>query len=104
MASGDYIVAMAFFIVVTLDTDIAIVGVQNLSFARPGASTLAPWEPFWQLETPWGQQERQPDFCDFETILLPHFQSCSSSDGLSSICFFWLVSSSLVAPIFIWKS
>ena len=30
-------------------------GVQNLSFGRPGASTLAPWEQFCKLlGTPWG--------------------------------------------------
>ena len=32
-----------------LDTDIAISDVQNLSFGRLGAATLAPWEPFWPL-------------------------------------------------------
>ena len=42
---------MAFLlIVVTLDMDIAILGVQNLSFGRLGASTLAPWGLFWPLE------------------------------------------------------
>ena len=41
---------MAFLLrVVTLDKDLVILGVQNLSFARPGASTLAPWGPFWRV-------------------------------------------------------
>ena len=31
--------------VVTLDIDIFLLGIQNLSFGRPGVS----WEPFWQL-------------------------------------------------------
>jgi len=34
---------------VTLDKDIAILGVQNLSFGRPGTSILLPWGPFCQL-------------------------------------------------------
>ena len=42
---------MAFlFIAVTLDMNIVILGMQNLSFGRPGASTFAPSGPFWQLE------------------------------------------------------
>ena len=36
-------------IAVTLDMDIAILGVHYLSFDRPGASALALWGPFWQL-------------------------------------------------------
>ena len=41
---------MAFpLIVVTLDMDIAILGVQSLSIGRPGASILQPWGPFCQL-------------------------------------------------------
>ena len=35
-------------IAVTLDMDIAILGVRNLSFGRLGASTLPPWGPFLQ--------------------------------------------------------
>ena len=34
---------------VTLDTNFAILGVQNLSFAKPVASILPPWGPFCQL-------------------------------------------------------
>ena len=34
---------------VTVDVDIAISDVQNLSVGRPGASTLAPWELFCLL-------------------------------------------------------
>ena len=37
-------------IVVSFDRDFAIWFVENLSFGRPGASTLAPWGPFWLLE------------------------------------------------------
>ena len=37
------------FIAVTLDTNFAILSVQNLSFGRPVASILQPWEPFCQL-------------------------------------------------------
>ena len=47
---------MAFFIAVSLDMDIVILGVQNVSFGRPGASTLASWEPFWQLGDTLGDQ------------------------------------------------
>ena len=38
------------FIAVTLDTNFVILGVQNLSFGRPGASILPPWGPSCQLE------------------------------------------------------
>ena len=34
---------------VTLDTDIAILGVQNLSVGRLGASNVPPWGPLCQL-------------------------------------------------------
>ena len=37
------------FTAVTSDMDIAILGVQNLSFGRPSALSLAPWVPFLQL-------------------------------------------------------
>ena len=41
---------MAFsLIAVTLDTDSAILDVQNLSFGRPGAFILSPWDLFYQL-------------------------------------------------------
>ena len=36
------------FIAITLDTDIAILVVRNLSFGRPGASIVPLWEPFSQ--------------------------------------------------------
>ena len=46
---------MAFsLLVVTLDMDVVILGIENLSFCRPGASSLAPWEHFGSLGTPWG--------------------------------------------------
>ena len=38
------------FIAVTLDKNFVILGVQNLSFGRPGASISQPWGPFCQLE------------------------------------------------------
>ena len=41
---------MAFsLIAVTLDTDIASLGAQNLEFGKPGASILPPWGLFRQL-------------------------------------------------------
>ena len=36
-------------IAITSDMDIVILGVQKLSFGRPSASILQPWEPFCQL-------------------------------------------------------
>ena len=39
---------------VTLDMDIAILGIQKLSFGRPGASILPPSGHFVSLGTPWG--------------------------------------------------
>ena len=54
---------MAFsFIAVTLDMDIALLGFQNLSFGRPGASTLVPrgiLAAWGHLGGPWEQQEGQ---------------------------------------------
>ena len=45
-----WLVFMAFSrIVVARNVDIVILGVQNLSFGRPGASTFPPWDPFFQL-------------------------------------------------------
>ena len=48
-------------IAVTSDTSISILGVQNLSFGRPGASVSPPWGPLCQLGDtlvePWQQQE-----------------------------------------------
>ena len=41
-------------IAVTLDTDIAILGVQNLSIGRPGASFYHPGAHFVSLGTPRG--------------------------------------------------
>ena len=41
-------------VAVTLDTDIAILSFLNVSFGRPGASTLAPWGYFGCFGTPWG--------------------------------------------------
>ena len=38
----------------TLDMDVVILGVQNLAFGRPGASSLEPWGHFGSLGTPWG--------------------------------------------------
>ena len=49
MCGGSLVTHGIFVIVVTLDMDIAILGVRNLSFGRPGASTLAPWGAFLQL-------------------------------------------------------
>ena len=41
---------MAFsFVVVALDTDIPIFGVQVLSFGTPGALIFRPWKPFCEL-------------------------------------------------------
>ena len=41
---------MAFsFVSVTLETDIVLLGVQNLSFGRPGAFILPAWVPFGQI-------------------------------------------------------
>ena len=37
------------FIAVTLDMDIVILGIQKLSFGRPGGSILPSWEPLCQL-------------------------------------------------------
>ena len=46
-----FLVFIAFvFIAATLDMDIVILGVQNLSFGVPGASTLPPLWPLCQLE------------------------------------------------------
>ena len=90
-----------FFIVfpvtaVTLDTNFAILGVQNLSFGgllppfyHPGTILSAWGHP----GGPWEQQEghvgvRSKIFSDFGLILGPHFESFLSSDGLNSV-FFW---------------
>ena len=49
---------MAFLLVaVTLDMDIIILGVQNLSFGRPGASIFHPGDHFVSLETFEGAME-----------------------------------------------
>ena len=45
-------------IAVTLDTNIGIFGIQNLSFGRPGASILPPWGPFCQLADTRGDHAR----------------------------------------------
>ena len=48
------------FIAVTLDTDIAILGVQNLLFGRLGASIFLPWghlSAWGHRGGPWEQQE-----------------------------------------------
>ena len=71
-----------FFIVfpvtaVTLDTNFAILGVQNLSFGG-----LLP--PFYDP----GNHSVQKIFIDFGLILGSHFDSFLSSDGLNSV-FFW---------------
>ena len=86
---------MAFsFIAVTLDMDNAILGFHNQLFGRHGASTLAPWEPFWPLGDPLGDHRssvkdtwgsRNHIFSDLGMILGPHFESCLGSDGLNSI-------------------
>ena len=61
---------MAFsLIAVTLDTDIAIVGVQNLSCGRPGASILP--ELFCQL----GDTSRSRLSMILGVIWGPHFES-----------------------------
>ena len=39
---------------VTLDADVAILGVQNLPIGRPGASFYHLGDDFVSLETPWG--------------------------------------------------
>ena len=39
---------------VTLDTNFAILGVQNLSFGTPVGSILRPWDHFVSLGTPLG--------------------------------------------------
>ena len=36
-------------IAVTLDMDIVILGIQKLSFGRPGVPIFPAWEPFCQL-------------------------------------------------------
>ena len=43
-----------FVIAVILDTDIAILGFQNLSSGRTGASIFTLWGPFCQLGDTWG--------------------------------------------------
>ena len=49
------LVCMVFPVVaVTLDADIAILGVQNLSIGRPRASILPSWGQFLQVGTPLG--------------------------------------------------
>ena len=84
---------MAFLVIaVTLDMDIAILGIQNLSFCRLGAILAARGH----LGGPWEQQEGQVGvqnqvFMIFEMILGLHFEVLLGSDGLSSICFFGLV-------------
>ena len=50
---------MAFLLIpVSLDTDIPIMSVQKISFGRPGASTFAPWGPFWPLGDTLGHHRR----------------------------------------------
>ena len=70
---------MSFFMVfplvaVTWDTIFIILGVQNLSFDRPGASILRPWGPFCQFGNIRRDHVRthggpEPDFERFLLIL-----------------------------------
>ena len=56
---ASWLLEVSFHDDVTSDIYIAILGAQNLSFGRLGASTLAPWGFFWQLQDamggPWEQ-------------------------------------------------
>ena len=95
-------------IAITLHTDIAILGVQNLSIRRPGAlsSTLVTILSAWgHLGGPWGQQEghmgaQSVIFNDLGVVIWGyHFESFLDSDRLNSMFLLELVSRSLFASI-----
>ena len=91
-----------------LGHDFIILGVQNLSFDRPGASIFVPWGPFCQLGDTREDHGRThggpgPDFQWFRLILGPLFESFLGSDGLKSLFFLELVSRQLFASIFWWN-
>ena len=95
---------MAFLLIaVSLDMDIAILGVQNLSFGRPGAFIFPPWVRchYVSLGTLWPAGRIRlgpaPVFNEFGMVLGPHFESSFGSDGL--IFLFGLVSMPLFASI-----
>ena len=80
---------------VTLDTNFAILGVQNLSFGGLLPPLCHPGDHFVSLGTPWGTMGaagrtrgvRSKIFSDFGLILGSHFDSFSNSDGLNSVSF-----------------
>ena len=90
-------VFMAFScVVVALDTDIPIFGVQVLSFGTPGALIFDLGNHFVSSGASWGTmvpQEghagvRNQIFIGFETISGSHVANCLGSNGLNSIgCF-----------------
>ena len=108
MASGGWLSWHFLLIDVTLDMDIIILGVQNLSFGRLGASTSALGGHFGRLGAPWGTMGAagstrggpNQSCCDFEMILGLHFESLLESDGLILFFLFGLASWVLCAPIF----
>ena len=74
----------------------------------PGASTLAPWAPFWQLGDTLGTmgaagRTRGGPEPDLGVISGPQFESLLGSGGLDSILF-GLFSTLLFALIMGWKS
>ena len=79
---------------VILDVDIASLGVQNLSFGRPGASTLATRGAFWQLRDTLGTGAagrrrglRSQIFNDLGMIWGHHIDSFMGADALNSMFF-----------------
>ena len=82
-------------VAVTWDTSFIILGVQNLSFGRPGASILYAGGHFVSLGTPERTMEghmgvQNPIFSDFGRfwlILGARFESFLVSDGLNSLFF-----------------
>ena len=72
------------FMLVNLDVQIVILGVQNLAFGRLGASTLPSWEP---ILAPWGQPWGHGSSEDawvrnrIAGDIEPHFESCLESGG-----------------------
>ena len=103
---------MAFsFIAVTLGKEIVILGIQKLSFGRPGASILASSEPFCQLGDALGDHGSsrndtlgsETDFSDFGMILGVHFERFLGLDKSTSVFLLGLVPRSLFASIFKWN-
>ena len=82
-------------IIVILERDTVSFGAQDLSFGRPGASTLAPWGTMGRSRGTWEHKKGHFGvhawiFIDFGWILGPHFESFSGIFENLIVCKFKL--------------